>query len=185
MKIWQYNTTPIDSLRQECIDQVKSKIPSGYSYTLLSDKIELYPLEGINDRAKSDGLRYKILKDNSDDCWLDTDVKIIKWWEPAEKGIVYVNSSFSVIFANGASIFNELVEEYFSQEMKERLIGYIYNFFQKRKDSYRLIPDGYFKHYAFSYIPKGSWILLGNNEYSFRKKDDGSIVFNHDKNFDF
>jgi hypothetical protein len=59
MKIWQYNTVPVDGSRQWCIDHLGK--PSAVDYKLLTE------FEGM---TNSNAIRYKLLADHPKDVWL-------------------------------------------------------------------------------------------------------------------
>ena len=177
MKIWQYNTLPIDNLRQQCIDTVILKKPEDISYELLSIRpSEILLSENI--KGQSNELRFKILSEdsNSQDVWLDTDVRLVSWWIPPEDGKIYANDSFSVIFSNGNNkIFKDLYTSYNSLP-PDNGSGKRYLDFFKSKDIVRKIPENKFQHLGLSMVNNRSFYIIANNECA-TKREKNTLSF--------
>jgi hypothetical protein len=176
MKIWQFNTLPIDGFRQSCIDQFKANIPKEYEYEIILKNIE----KDIDKRKFSDIFRYRLLSDHPNDAWFDTDVKIKEWWEPERSGHIYVNESFSIIFSNGMrEVFDEIIVEY--EKLKTPILGYIYHYYKAHRGYFKFIKGGAFRHYNLGTIPqKTKWLVFGNNRYSFRNGGNGKLILDRD-----
>lgn len=179
MKIWQYHTTPIGNLYQECIDTFKGNLPKDVTQEMLSAA----PFELINKgsaRLQSDEIRYGLLADNANDgdAWIDSDIRCLEWWAPPADGKIYANDSFSVIFSNGNSAeFKKLFDAYKALPPKERIPGWISIYF-RGKGLVSKIPEGKFQHLGLNMVKNLSYGLIANSECAVLRKPDGTLSFN-------
>jgi hypothetical protein len=173
MKIWQYNTQPIDNLRQSCIDQVKANKPQAVDYELISapPSILLLTLPSIIPSINSNAIRYGLLSLNPNDVWFDTDIRIKSWWVPPADGFIYLNPSASIIFPNGnKAVFEQMYKEY----LKIGGVNYITFFLKKNSIAFKIIPEGNFQHLMLHFT-KSNFTFIGNGECAVRKAPDGTL----------
>ena len=69
-----FTTSPIPKIYQYCMDQVKAIVPDGLDYTLV--RYETPMNNASKDRFGSSALRLKLLEENLDRFWLDSDMLI-------------------------------------------------------------------------------------------------------------
>lgn len=140
-EIIQHHTLSMSKLYNECMAQVKTKLPEDVSYRLLSSDIALTNDES---RISTRLSRLKALRENSLGMWLDSDIMILKWFDfEFEKGYVYVmgdeGCSAAAIFANGCiETIDFLINEYKG--------NCIHTVIDKNKDKFKVIPSGYLLH---------------------------------------
>jgi hypothetical protein len=168
MKAFQFYTAPIDPLYQQCMDQLKGKLPSSIEYRFYDTLPYKIDLKG---RAGSDIIRFMLLRDNPNSVWIDADTQLKNWWAPPNNDKIYTDKTFSILFDNGqTSIMKAIVDAYNSKTFPHK-IGWMQKLLSTTyADKLALIPPGYFNHLdlAITQNNKGyAWI--GNGKFSVRK----------------
>jgi hypothetical protein len=117
--VCKYHIGEITTERQACIDQLRSGLPDNVGYELITTKIETMPhrpplIKEHTVRRDAGLVRLKLLKENPDRMWIDTDVKI-NYWPDLVEGKTYFGKKCcpsSIMYLKGAvdSIYNIMTE---------------------------------------------------------------------------
>ena len=140
-------------LYQQCMDQVKSAIPSGITHELIKETTLTARYQDY--RAVSDLVRLTYLATDPNTVWLDSDVLIKKWPDfKMKKNRPYISrfNDGAVIFCNGCTeLFKSMLELY---NLDETIAypGWFQELLVEHKSKIELLPEGYFVHVALSQV---------------------------------
>ena len=143
MEIIQYFLPPIPKTYQFCLDNVKAMSEKmGIKYTLIQDKINAPPEYRIV-RDATDWLRLKLISEDPERFWLDSDMLLIKLFDfEFKKGKPYIVNDICPAAALYGNSCKEQIKSLFSMEH----VGTIHKHVGARPDDYFKIPNGYILH---------------------------------------
>jgi hypothetical protein len=153
--VCQYHIGEITVERQECIDQLRSNLPGSVGYELITTKLETMPhraplLKEHTVRRDAGLVRLKLLKENPDRMWLDTDVKI-NYWPDLIEGETYLSKKYcptSIMYLKGAVDYIDSIMVDFAKSWEHCTHKWI------AKIPHEIIPDDAFEHLNLSRINK-------------------------------
>lgn len=149
MIIVQYDdqTRPI---YRQCIDQVKSKMPSGVTHQLITHCG--HELRNRDYRCASEIVRLTEATVNPDMFWMDTDCLVNKWFDFEFKpGRPYMatRDHEAVFYVNGCTdFFKMLLKEYEDSKISQHC--WLKKLFLNHKSDFEMLPEGYIIHIALS-----------------------------------
>jgi hypothetical protein len=124
------------------------------TYTLIPVDHKKFDIK-VQARSESDVLRCKILSEDPDGEWFDTDCEIINEFVPPKDGKPYFSQGLigrangDVIIANSnTQFFKDLLDAFDKLPESGRNPGWMQALLRVNQDKIGLIPTGYYRHFC-------------------------------------
>lgn len=145
MMVYQYfHTEDIPKFYRKCMDELRDSLPENVGYKLVT-KYEC-PGNYKSEKRKSVSVRFRLLSEDPEGVWFDSDIKVIKWFDfEFKKDKPYImpeSCGARAIYTNGNTELMKTVLDEF--EMNPNLCGC--KVLRRRIKEFNTFPSGYIVH---------------------------------------